>query len=269
MESANPASCLAKKNSGLLRVKEGLREGVEVLELLESGLLGEDLLVDKAAEANHGEAGVLELSELETADSRVVTTEVEGVKAEVARGAALSEHVAGRDLAAVREHLDAAEGEEDLPEAGGGDGEEGVEGELGVKAGKGKVDALLHPEAEAAEHADAAVLELSLAEPLKVEIVGEAKGVEADITGHGAVEGGGAREERHGLRPVKLHLGACQKHIRNENISCSRVDYMSNIRATQLASVSVLMPRPTALFLVCCKAPVHITPKTVPALNQL
>jgi hypothetical protein len=44
---------------------------------------------------------------------------------------------------------------------------------------------------------------------------------------------------------------------------------MSNIRATQLASVPVFMPRPTALFLVCCEAPVLITPKTVPALNQL
>ena len=186
-------------------------EGGEVGELLESSLLGEDLLVHKATEADHCKAGVLELGKLETAHSEVVLTEVEGVEAKVTGGTALSEHVARGDLAAVGENLDTAEGEEDLPEAGSGDGEEGIEGELGVEAGEGEVGALLHPEAEAAKHADAAVLELSLTEPLQIEVVGEAEGIEANVTSHGAVEGRGAGQERNRLGPVELHLGSCIK----------------------------------------------------------
>ena len=84
---------------------ESLVEGLEVGKLLEGGLLGKDLLVDEAAKADHGKAGVLELGELVTAHSSVVAAEVEGVEADVAGGAAVSEHVTGGDLAAVGEHL--------------------------------------------------------------------------------------------------------------------------------------------------------------------
>ena len=194
-----------------MKCKNLVGEGGEVGELLEGGLLGEDLLVDETTEADHGKAGVLELGELEAAHSGVVTAEVKGVKADVAGGAALSEHVTRGDLAVVGENLDAAEGEEDLPQAGGGHGEEGVEGELGVEAREGEVHELLGPEAEAAKHADAAVLELSLTEPLQIEVVGEAEGIEANVTGHGAVEGRGAGQERNRLGPVELHLGSCIK----------------------------------------------------------
>ena len=204
-----------------------LGEGGEVGKLLEGGLLGEDLLVDETAEADHGKAGVLELSELETAHSEVILAEVKGVEADVAGGAALSEHVTGGDLAAVGEHLDAAEGEEDLPQARGGHGEERIEGELGVEAGEGEVHELLGPETEAAEHADAAVLELSLAQPLQIEVVGEAKGVETDVTGHGAVERRWAGEEGHGLRPVKLHLGACSTNNTRETLSALQPNALS------------------------------------------
>eukprot|EP00961_Rhodomonas_salina_P079658 1070445-Rhodomonas_salina.2 len=66
----------------------------------------------------------------------------------------------------------------------------------------------LGDEPEAAEHADAPVLELSLAQPLQVEVVREPERVEADVTGHGAVKRGRAGEEGHRVRPV-LHLHAC------------------------------------------------------------
>ena len=198
-----------ERSAQALAANSCLVERGEVLELLEGGLLREDFLVDHAAEADHGQTSVLELRELVPAQGRVVTAQVQGVEVDVARRAAISEHVARGDLATVGEDLDATQGEKNLPEAGGGDGEESIERQLGVEAGQGQVDTLLHPEPEAAEHADAAVLQLSLAEPLDVEIVGEPEGVETNVTRHGAVQRGRAREERHRLRAVELHLGGC------------------------------------------------------------
>eukprot|EP00961_Rhodomonas_salina_P004375 59983-Rhodomonas_salina.1 len=99
-----------------------------------------------------------------------------------------------------------------LPESAGRDGEEGLGGDLVVEAREGELDLLLGDEAQAAEHADAAVLQLSLAQPLQVEVVGEAERVEANVTSHGTVKRGRARQERHGVRPV-LHLHPCITYI--------------------------------------------------------
>ena len=61
------------------------------------------------------------------------------------------------------------------------------------------------------------MLELSLAHPLDVDVVGEAKGVEANVAGHGAIEVGRGGKEGHGLRLAGLarddglHLQACSR----------------------------------------------------------
>ena len=54
------------------------------------------------------------------------------------------------------------------------------------------------------------MLELGLAEPLEVKVVGEAEGVKANVAGHGAVKSRGAGEEGHGVGLV-LHLHACKQ----------------------------------------------------------
>ena len=109
----------------------------------------------------------------------------------------------GGKLEVVGEGLDEADGEEHLPEAGGGDNEEVVDGGLAVGE-HGEGHELLDKEADDTEHANTSVLELGLAEPAEVEVVGEANGVKADVTGEGAIELGGALEEGNG--EVLLHL---------------------------------------------------------------
>ena len=80
-------------------------------------------------------------------------------------------------------------------------------GEAGVDGSGG---GLLDDPAEDGKHGNAAVLKLSLAENLHVEHLGEAKGVEANVTGEGAVKVGGLLEEGDRLGEGALehrHLG--------------------------------------------------------------
>ena len=79
----------------------------------------------------------------------------------------------------------------------------------------GKVDKLLDEATEGGKHAHASVLELGLTEPLDVILLGEAEGVEANVTDHGAVEGGGAGEEGN-RRGVLLHLDGCERREMGE-----------------------------------------------------
>jgi hypothetical protein len=84
-------------------------------------------------------------------------------------------------------------------------------GEAGVDGGGG---GLLHDPAEHGKHGNAAVLELSLAEHLHVEHLGEAKGVEANVTRERAVEVGGLLEEGDRVRVrarEHSHLGGSRR----------------------------------------------------------
>ena len=95
---------------------------VEVGEVGEGAGLGDELLVEDAAEGDHGEAGVLHLPELHRGE--VVAAEAEGVEAEVAGrrallgglGVELEADEAARG-AAVEEDVDVADEEEDLQPA--------------------------------------------------------------------------------------------------------------------------------------------------------
>lgn len=58
--------------------------------------------------------------------------------------------------------------------------------ELALKAGDG--GDILDDHAGGGKHGNAAVLDLSLTGPVKVEPVGETEGIEADVTNHGAIE---------------------------------------------------------------------------------
>mmetsp|Transcript_30666 Transcript_30666/g.64173 ORF Transcript_30666/g.64173 Transcript_30666/m.64173 type:complete len:245 (-) Transcript_30666:130-864(-) len=180
---------------------------LEVGELLKNRGLGDDSLVDEAANGDHGKAGVLELGELISPEGRLVSREVERVEAEVTRGTAIGEHGARGDLAGVAENLNGAEGEEDLPQATGRDSEESLGSKLVVEARKRQVGLLLNDEAESAEHGNTAMLQLSLTEPLQVEIVGEAERVKANVAGKGSIQPGRAGKERHGDRLI-LHAHA-------------------------------------------------------------
>ena len=152
----------------------------------------------------------------------LVSGEVERVKAEVARSAAVSEHGALQrdvsfyrpdrgnftshrgDLSVVGKDLESAEEKENLPESASRHREESLGGELVVEARARKLDLLLDDEAEGGKHRNASVLQLSLAQPLDIEIVREAERVKANIASQGTIQPGRAGEERHGDRLV-LH----------------------------------------------------------------
>jgi hypothetical protein len=199
-------SCPKQENLKLNLVGDGL----EVGKLLQGALLGEELLVDDATEGDHGKAAVLHLNEAAAGEGLGVLAEAKGVEAKIAGLAAVREHVARGQLEVVREELNSADGEEHLPQASGGHNEEVVDGGSAVLE-LGQARNLLRDHAGEGEHAHASVLELSLAQPLDVKVVGEANGVEAHIAGQGAVEGGGALEEGHSQVAVvaeRLHAGA-------------------------------------------------------------
>jgi hypothetical protein len=59
--------------------------------------------------------------------------------------------------------------------------------DLGGELGTGKVDNLLNEDASGGKHTNTSVLELSLTEPLEVDEVSEAEGVEANVAGHGSI----------------------------------------------------------------------------------
>ena len=154
--------------------------------------------MDDATHSDHGQAAVLDLNEAAAGESCGVLAAAKGIKAEIASLAALREHVAGGHLEVVREELDGTDGEEHLPEARRGNDEEVIEGS-GAVLELGKSDSLLDNHAGEGEHANTAVLELSLAKPLEVEVVGEANGVKANIAREGAIESRGALKEGQGV----------------------------------------------------------------------
>jgi hypothetical protein len=67
------------------RGRRCLREGLEVAELLEDSLLGDPVLVDEAADGDHGKAGVLDLSKAVLLEGCLVLGKAEGVEREVSR----------------------------------------------------------------------------------------------------------------------------------------------------------------------------------------
>ncbi len=109
-------------------------------------------------------------------------------------------------LESIGESLNEADGEENLPEAKGRHHEEIINGGAAVLE-HGEGHELLGQEANNAEHANTSVLELSLAKPAEVEVVGEANGVEANVTSVGSIELGRALEERNS-EVILLHPGA-------------------------------------------------------------
>ena len=101
---------------------------MEVGEVGDGAGLGDELLVEDAAEGDHGEAAVLDLLELKHLELVRVGAEAERVEAEVARGRAVGHGLAGQveadDAAgglAVEEDVDVAEEQEDLEPALRGD----------------------------------------------------------------------------------------------------------------------------------------------------
>jgi len=179
---------------------------------LKEGIAGDPVVVDHAADGEHGEATVLELLQLPELQLLLGLSDGQphGVKANVSGNAVgVLKHGLHGDVALVGPELHDSSPEDDLAHGGGADDGGGeVRVVDGGEAGEGPP--LLHDEADGGEHGHAAVLDLGLAEPLHVEVVGEAQGIEAGIPdpalevlglskvgdglGHGRESGGLRRE---------------------------------------------------------------------------
>ena len=147
-----------------------LSKGLEVPELFEDSLLRHPELVDEAADGNHCEARVLDLSQAVPLQGSLILGKVERVKGEVTRGALAQD---GFVESNNTKNLNKGDPEDDLLATTLGDevivgidgGELGEEGE-GVK--------LLDDEASDGKHGEAAVLQLSLTQHAEIKNIGEA-----------------------------------------------------------------------------------------------
>ena len=151
---------------------------------LEERLAGDPVVVDHAADGKHCKTAVLELTKGHAVLLLLglANGQAHGVKAKVTGDTVgVGEHGLHGDVALVGPELHNATPEDDLEHGGGTDDGGGEVGVIDVGV-SGDGDVLLLPEAEAGEHGGTGVLDLGLAEPLHVEVVGEAEGVEADIT---------------------------------------------------------------------------------------
>ena len=204
-------------------VDEGTKLQNALAGVRESATAGEDGLGDNTGEGKHGQSAVLDLLELHVVDGLLgLALEQANAKAKITGSpAAALKH--GRD-ANPRGHLGHGDPNEEISQAAVRD--EGVVGSGGGEPlpllGK-RVDASSEVDSDPTgprQHADAAMLELGLAEVVHGKVLRDAKGVEANITDV-ALGVFRRREEGEGLRllsGVERYRGrsAWRKELRRE-----------------------------------------------------
>lgn len=174
-------------------------QGVNVLALTPEGEVREcpkrlsarnDCLVNKAANSAHRQPAIFQFLELEVGDLLLAlslelrgTVERSGEHTNLLGGILV--HVRHAHLAVVVDRLHGTNANKDLSPHLGANVEEGVDGVGHVvqTVGRGKVDAVSsHEPANHGKHGNAAVLQLSLAQPLHIVNFGEPQGIELGIT---------------------------------------------------------------------------------------
>eukprot|EP00182_Erythrolobus_australicus_P006235 CAMPEP_0185830594 /NCGR_PEP_ID=MMETSP1353-20130828/956_1 /TAXON_ID=1077150 /ORGANISM="Erythrolobus australicus, Strain CCMP3124" /LENGTH=224 /DNA_ID=CAMNT_0028528539 /DNA_START=272 /DNA_END=947 /DNA_ORIENTATION=+ len=152
---------------------------LEVEQLVKNALLHDPLLVDKPADRNHSKTPVLDLIELVLLASLGVLREVEWVERVIARLASAVHCFPQRDGS---EDFEERAPEENLAHtASPHEVIVRVHCELRLEVRARQREDLLDEKAERGKHADAAVLELSLTQPLDVERTAEPERVESYV----------------------------------------------------------------------------------------
>ena len=150
----------------------------------DGALASDERSVDHAREGQHGKTAVLELRELVPGESSRVLAKTKGIELEVTGLAAVFEHGVARHFEAVGEEFHHAAEHKDLKQTASGHLEEGF-GRYGIGGGfEGQADEFLHDAAKGGKHANAAVLQFCLAQPVQGVLCREAEGVEANIASH-------------------------------------------------------------------------------------
>eukprot|EP00324_Dicrateria_rotunda_P006287 CAMPEP_0206158256 /NCGR_PEP_ID=MMETSP1474-20131121/4663_1 /ASSEMBLY_ACC=CAM_ASM_001110 /TAXON_ID=97495 /ORGANISM="Imantonia sp., Strain RCC918" /LENGTH=232 /DNA_ID=CAMNT_0053558221 /DNA_START=328 /DNA_END=1026 /DNA_ORIENTATION=+ len=191
--------------------------GEDVGERGQDGLARHERLVQHARERKHRKPPVLELCQLQAVARGRVLAEFERVEAQVARNALrVLEHVHHRVLALVADDLEPRHEEDDLHEPLRRHRGEGLHLVGRVARVARHLEELLENDPRRREHADAAVLELGLAQPLDVEEVGEVQWVEAGLSARQAARLARGRSQEgkrlRGLRDSHAHARLLQRH---------------------------------------------------------
>lgn len=189
---------LAKSNSLFLCVASGNilveGDGLEVEQLSDDRRFEQEHGMEDATDATHSQAAVFDFLKLH----RVVHLEVEWVETHFPWDGTVREHVYVRNAALVRDELNNAAEDEDLPQTSGRHLEEGLGRQWVAELGAGQVHELLHDDPEEGKHTDATVLDLGLLQPLDVHELAQAQRVEAGVTRHVLAQVLGLGQERHG-----------------------------------------------------------------------
>lgn len=133
-------------------------DGLKVKQLSDDGRFEQEHGMNDATNTTHSQTTVFDFLQLHT----VIHLEVEWIEAHFAWNGTVGKHVCVGDAAFVRDKLDEAAEEEDLPEACGGDLEEGFGGERVLEFRSGQMNKFLHDDAEEGKHTDTTVLDLGL-----------------------------------------------------------------------------------------------------------
>lgn len=156
------------------------RHGLEVEQLRNDGGLVNEHGVDDTTDAAHGQPSILDLGK----SNSVRNLQVHGVKAQLPGLCAIGEHVSVRHSALVEDELGDAAEDEDLPQPTGGHLAESLRRNGVGEGGVWQVNKFLHKHSQESEHANAAVLDLRLLQPLDVHELGEGQGVESRVSNH-------------------------------------------------------------------------------------
>mmetsp|Transcript_30253 Transcript_30253/g.60446 ORF Transcript_30253/g.60446 Transcript_30253/m.60446 type:complete len:250 (-) Transcript_30253:130-879(-) len=176
------------------------------LHFLEKSISSDKVVVDHSSNRQHSQTPVLDFLQLQIIDLRLALSlhHAHGIKPKrTGRPILIGKHGLHGHIPIVRPPFLNARRAHDLKHGAHTDDLRSQVGVVDVHVGvHGEVDKLGRHEAGSGEHGHAAVLDFGFHEPLGVEVVGEAEGVEAHAA-HVAVEVGGGGEEGHGFG----HLG--------------------------------------------------------------
>ena len=172
-------------------------------------LARDEVVMDHPPDGEHGQSAVLQFVQLQLVvlPLRLVPQRIE---AQISRDAIrINEHGLECDIPLVRAIFLDARREYDLEHGG-----QSHDGRCHVRIVDvhrqvhGEIVKFANDETDDGKHRHAAVLEFCLAQPLEVEVVGQADGIESHVADHGAVEVRGTKEEGEGLG----HFGVQCRH---------------------------------------------------------
>ena len=176
---------------------------------LEEGFASDPVVVDHTADGQHSQAPVLDLLQLKSLHFflGLILLVSQRIKAKVSRDSVLVlEHGFHGNVTVVGPELKDSHTKDNLEHGRDSDRGGGEVGVINVCVSRDGGE-LLNDESNGGKHGGSSVLDLGLAEPLHVEVIGEAKGVETNIS-NVSLQVLGVSQERKRLGHFRVKLSA-------------------------------------------------------------